>query len=250
MAYLGVQEQTSSSYFSVCNNKDHLDYSISHCHPNSAICGFHGENCERQSPHTQGLVSSHEYFSLNSCSNRGRKKKRSVQQALEDNELTWKATCIAVDLDLHCTLSDSRVSKYFKFERKCTVNKKKRFQLPPTASVPSGLPECDSAVTANGPKTRRREDFKQAGRFCCAEWSTLAAADEICVRANYFLQATLISGTAAVSFPQRWRDDCQRSDAVRSLEAEVGFMSGITDILTEDTVLSCPFLLLSSNITG
>ena len=71
-----MQECTSSSCFCICNNKDHLDYNISHCHSNSTICGFHGENCEKQSPHTQRLVSSHEYFSLNSCSNRERGKKK------------------------------------------------------------------------------------------------------------------------------------------------------------------------------
>lgn len=48
-----MQERTSSSSrSSICHNEDHLDYNISHCHSNSTICSFHGESCEKRSPHT------------------------------------------------------------------------------------------------------------------------------------------------------------------------------------------------------
>lgn len=58
-----LQEQASSwSCFPICNNKDHLDYNISHCHSNSTICGFHGENCEKQSPHTGACQQSWIFF--------------------------------------------------------------------------------------------------------------------------------------------------------------------------------------------
>lgn len=46
----------------------------------------------RSRAHTQGLVSSHEYFSLNSACRRRTKKTCNVQQAFSDNERRWKAT--------------------------------------------------------------------------------------------------------------------------------------------------------------
>lgn len=141
---------TSPSCFRTCNNKEHLDYNTSHCRSNSFLCEFHGE------AHTQGTC-------RRSFSIERRERGDKICQSFTSVDLTWKATFIAVDMNLYLMLF--HVSKHFKSECKCSRKNRRGFCYHFLFKSQRFLLMWQICHNEKAP------DWKQTDKIClCASW--------------------------------------------------------------------------------